>query len=215
MLCVNSCPWTPLSKRPWNRSALLSKGLGTNVSLAITLAGFLGAAYVFARVQVLQSYPFYNGVFGNEQLAFGITYTEALELFAAMAGTGLFARTYLRTSGTRKTRALKALGGTILAVGLIIAPLVYVETRLLWGEILPGVHIWQGFPGGGGYPWGGEQVAYNTCLVQSGTAGDCLFLNYDELFWLAVFAVVIGYVLKNLDSPSIELNSIELDTRLQ
>jgi hypothetical protein len=194
---------------------LLSKGLGPNVSLAITLAGLLGAVYVFARVQIMQSYPFYNGVFGNAQLAFGITYTEALELFAATAGAGLFARAYLTASGTQRKRALKAVGSMILMMGLIVAPLVYVETHLLWGEILPGVHVWQGFPGGGGYPWGGEQVAYNTCLVQSSTPGDCLFLNYDELFWFAVFFVIIGYVLKNLDSPSIELNSIELDTRLQ
>jgi len=85
----------------------------------------------------------------------------------------------------------------LITLGFIVAPIVYVETRLLWGEILPGVRVWQGLPGGGGYPWGGEQVAYNSCFISPSALRNCAFLNYDELFWLAVLAVVIGYVLKN------------------
>jgi hypothetical protein len=83
-----------------------------------------------------------------------------------------------------------------LIFGILVAVIVYVETRVLWGEIIPGIHVWQGLQGGGGYPWGTEQVAYNTCFIESPVRGDCTFLNYNELFWLAISSAVVGFVLR-------------------
>ena len=80
-------------------------------------------------------------------------------------------------------------------MGTLVAAVVYIETRLLWGEVIPGVHVWAGLPGGGGYPWGTEQVAYNTCLVQPSASRDCAFLNYNELFWIALVAAMISLIM--------------------
>ena len=185
----------PLQRRRWGY--LATKHHIAMISLAIAIIGLVGAGLVFIEVQVLQSYPFHSGVYGNQYLFPDVTYTEALEIFALITGAGLFARGYYRAEGTHLTRIMKGAGITLITLGLIVAPIVYVETRLLWGEILPGVRVWQGLPGGGGYPWGGEQVAYNSCFISPSALRNCAFLNYDELFWLAVLAVVIGYVLKN------------------
>jgi len=150
------------------------------------------------QVQVLTSYPFYRGVFGTQTLFSGVTYTDSLEAFVTLAGAGLFIRTYSKSTGTTNSRIIRAAGNTLMTIGMIIAAVAYVETQLVWGEILPGVHLWQGLPGGGGYPWGAEQVASNTCLVPSSIVGDCTFLNYDELFWLAVGSAIAGYIAMHL-----------------
>jgi len=151
---------------------------------------------VFLRVQVLQAYPFYNGVFGNEQLFPGVTYTVGLEIFALLAFTGVFAWFYSRTEGGRRQRLGEGAGSTLLVFGILVAGIVYVETCLLWGNVVPGIHVWSGLPGGGGYPWGSEQVAYNTCFIASAVSGDCTFFNYDELFWLAVACIIAGFVMR-------------------
>jgi len=172
------------------------------LGLVAALVGFTGAGFVFVDVQVLQSFPFHSGVFGNQPLILGLTYTLLLEVFGVTAGTGLFVRAYATSDGTRRSRFIQAAGRTLLILGLTIAIAVYAETHLLWGEILPGVHLWQGLTGGGGYPWGGEQVAYNLCFVSSSTAGDCTFLNYDELFLMASASAIAGYVIrKRRDDP--------------
>jgi len=88
----------------------------------------------------------------------------------------------------------------MLVFGLLVAAVVYVETRLIWGELVPGFRIWQGLPGGGGYPWGTEQVAYNLCWIASNTQGNCNFLNYNELFWIALSLAILGFILRH--SPS-------------
>ena len=103
---------------------------------------------------------------------------------------------YSRAEGKRGTRLEKAVADTLLIFGILVAGIVYVETRLLWGEIIPGIHLWQGLPGGGGYPWGTEQVAYNTCFIASTVSGDCTFLNYNELFWIAVSCAIVGFIVK-------------------
>ena len=174
------------------------KGGASRIGLAIALLASTGAAFVFVQVQVLTSYPFYSGVFGTQPLFLGVTYTASLEIFVVLAGVGLFIRTYSKSTGSTNSRVIRAAGSTLMIMGVVIATIVYVETRLLWGEILPGVHLWQGLPGGGGYPWGAEQVAFNTCFVPSSIAGDCTFLNYDELFWLAAVSAVIGYIVMRL-----------------
>jgi hypothetical protein len=170
--------------------------LFSRIGLAITVLGFAGAAYVWLKVQVLQSYPFYSGVFGSEYLIPGLTYTAALEMFGMVAAAGLFTRTYIATEGRRRVRIVKAIGSVLLVLGVLIATIVYAETHLVWGEVLPGVHLWQGFPGGGGYPWGSERVAYNLCLVPVDKTVNCYFLNYNQLFWMAFLSVVAGYIMK-------------------
>lgn len=175
----------------------MPKNLTGWLSLGTAAFGFGGAIFVFVRVQVLQAYPFYSGAYGNELLFLGITYTVGLEVFSLVAFAGLFFWAFSDAEGGRNEKLLKAAGSALLVMGILVAAIVYVETRLLWGEVLPGVHLWQGLPGGGGYPWGGEQVAYNTCFIASNIQGDCEFLNYDELFWLAVLSAAVGFILRH------------------
>jgi hypothetical protein len=169
----------------------------SRIGLAITVLGFTGAACVYVRVQVMQSYPFYRGVFGSEYLLPGLTYTVALEMFGVIAAAGLFTNKYASSAGTKRTRITRAIGSVLLILGVLVAAIVYAETCLVWGEVLPGVHLWQGLPGGGGYPWGYERVAYNTCLIPGGKTVNCEFLNYDELFWIALLSALVGYVMRN------------------
>jgi hypothetical protein len=167
------------------------------LGLAIAMVGFVGAGFVFLRVQISESYPFHSGVYGTEYLFPWVTYTVALEIFGALAAAGIFIRIYSVSGGTRKAKSIRAIGTVLLILGAVISVVVYAETRLVWGEILPGVHLWQGLPGGGGYPWGTEQVAYNTCFVRSGTADDCIFLNYNELFWISVLSAIAGFIIRS------------------
>ena len=165
-------------------------GLGT------CFLGFAVSVFVFVRVQVLQAYPFYEGVYGNEPLLPGITYTIGLEIFSSIALIGLFVWAYSQAEGEREERLRAAVGRTLLVFGVLVALVVYVETQLLWGQLVPGIHVWGGLPGGGGYPWGTEQVAYNTCFVSSAVKWDCTFINYNDLFWFAFLCAVVGYVLE-------------------
>lgn len=178
------------------------KSLTAWLELGTTIAGLGGAIFVFVKVQVLQAYPFYHGDFGNEPLFLGVTYTVGLEIFSLVAFAGLFSWAFSHAEGGRNDRLVKASGSALLLFGTLVATIVYVETRLLWGEVLPGVRVWQGLPGGGGYPWGSEQVAYNTCLIASSVQGNCEFLNYNELLWLAVLCGIIGFVLRNVSPDS-------------
>lgn len=164
-------------------------GLGTSI------VGFAGTIFVFVRVQVLQAYPFYDGVYGNSTLTFGITYTIGLEIFSCLALIGVFSLAYSQAEGGREERLRAAVGRTLVVFGILVAVVVYVETQLLWGELAPGIKVWGGLFGGGGYPWGTEQVAYNTCFVPSTVRGDCAFLNYNELFWFSILSALAGFVL--------------------
>ena len=174
-----------------------SNNLFPRIGLAVAVLGFAGAVYVWVKVQVLQSYPFYSGAFGNEYLLPGLTYVVALEMFGIIAAAGLFTRTYTSSAGTRRIRVVKATGNVLLTLGVLVVVIVYAETHLLWGEVLPGVHLWQGLPGGGGYPWGSERVTYNTCLLPVDKTDNCGFLNYDELFWIALLSAVVGYIMRS------------------
>jgi hypothetical protein len=169
----------------------------SRIGLAITVLGFAVVAYVYVKVQVLQSYPFHSGVFGNEYLLPGLTYTAALEVFGIITAGGIFTRAYANSTGTRRRRITKSIGSVLLVLGVVVAVIVYAETHLVWGEILPGIHLWQGLPGGGGYPWGSERVAYNACLIPVDKTDNCYFLNYDELFWMALPSAIAGYIMRN------------------
>ena len=173
----------------------MTRNLIGRLGLGGSIVGFAGAVFVFARVQVLQAYPFHDGVYGNQALLFGVTYTAGLEIFSCLALIGLFSRTYARAAGGPRERLIEALGFTLLVSGILAASVVYVETSLLWGNLAPGIHLWGGLSGGGGYPWGTERVAYNTCFISSKVQGDCTFLNYNELFWLALLCALLGFVL--------------------
>jgi len=169
----------------------------SRIGLVGAVIGLSGAAYMYLEVQVLKSYPFHGGVFGNAYLLPDLTYTTALELFAILAAAGLFTRSYAGVGGTNMARVINAIGTMLLTLGIPVAAIVYAEIHLVWGEVLPGVHLWQGFPGGGGYPWGFERVAYNLCLAPVGGTDNCYFLNYDELFWIAIMSAVAGYIMRN------------------
>jgi len=177
--------------------ALNLAGVLRNAALAGAILATVICVYVFVRVQILESYPFYNGVYGNQILLPGITYTAGLELFGVLLVVSMFVREVSKAGGTLVARAVRAAGDTLLIVGLVLALVVYAETNFPWGNLLPGVHLWQGFPGGGGYPWGAERVAYNMCFVPSAIKGDCNFLNYDELFWIGLLSALLGFVIKN------------------
>jgi len=175
------------------------------VGLGAGILGFAVGIFAYVRVQVLQSYPFYEGVFGDRSFFLGLTYTGALEVSSAVAALGVFLWTYSCAPGEKGARLRKALGETSLVFGVIVAGVVYVETRLLWGEVLPGVHVWPGLSGGGGYPWGTERVAYNTCFIPSAVRGDCEFLNYNELLLIGLVCAVAGFMLwyGNPQEPSV------------
>jgi hypothetical protein len=174
--------------------------LGEKLAFAAFLMSFAASVYVFVEVQVLQSYPFYHsGVYGDVILV-GLTYIQTLEvaapISAAAFGTWLFLRSSHRSN---RSRALLALGWTLVFFGGLVAIVVYAETYLLWGNLWNGLHLWAGFPGGGGYPWGGEQLAYNLCFLrgQSYTplTQNCYFLNYNWALGLGVVAAALGLVL--------------------
>ena len=127
----------------------------------------------------------------------GVTYTAALEISAAVAVVGVFLWAYACAPGERRERLVKAIGETSVVFGVLVTGVVYLETPLLSGEILPGVHLWRRLLGGGGYPWGAEQVAYNTCFIPSAVRGDCEFLNYNELLLIGLVCVLVGFILWN------------------
>jgi hypothetical protein len=183
------CPDTRIG-----RGRLTSKNLAKYLGALGAVLGFAGGIFVFVKVQILQSYPFYRGVFGDEPFLFGLTYTVALEVFGAVAVSGVFLWSYSKYVGSNQKRLVRAAAKTSLFFGVVVAAVVYVETRVLWGEILPGIHIWSGLPGGGGYPWGTEQVASNTCFISSPIRGDCSFLNYNELLLIALLAGLVGFL---------------------
>ncbi len=165
--------------------------------LALTVLGLAGSMAIFVMVQVLTSYPFYGGVFGDAALTPWTTYTEALELFGSAFASGIFLCSFARQEGMPRRRVIRGISSVLLTLGALIALTTYLETVVLWGEILPGIHLWPGLPGGGGYPWASEQVAYNLCFLGRSASGDCLFLNYGELFWLSLGSFISGYVLRN------------------
>jgi len=163
--------------------------------LGAAVVAFAVGIFVYVRVQVMQSYPFHGGVFGNQIFFLGITYTATFEIFGAVAVLGVFLSAYSRALGGRQARLAKATGETSIVFGALVAGVVYVETRILWGEILPGVRVWGGLAGGGGYPWGTEQVAYNLCFIPSAVQGDCEFLNYNELLLICLICILVGFIL--------------------
>ncbi len=174
----------------------------TQASFALFLAGFFISVYVFVVVQVLQSYPFFrSGVYGDQRVLV-LTYTETLETAAPLSVIGFAAWQYARSYvGPKRCRIACSLGTTLLFFGAVLAVLTYTEIHLLWGEFWYGLHFSAGLPGGGGYPWGDEQVAYNLCFIKepsySPATPDCYLLNYNSILVLGMLAIFLGILLRS------------------
>ena len=170
------------------------------LAFLVFLITFALACFIFVVVQVLQSYPFgHLGFYGDQQLL-GLTYTQTFEVAAPVCVVAFAAWQFGRfPGGSPKSRMARAMGRTMLVFGALVAAVVYVETLLLWGEIWFGVHAFPGLPGGGGYPWGGEQVSYNLCLSRapgySVQTPNCYFLNYNEVLAVAVLSLIVGGIM--------------------
>lgn len=167
------------------------------ISLTVFVASLLLSLYIFVVVQVLQSYPFYHlGSFGPQQLIL-LSYSQTLELASPICVLSFAILEFERCPlVSRRSRVVFATGRTLLFVGAIITVLVYTEIHLVWGELWYGLHITAGLPGGGGYPWGDEQVAYNLCFIKEPSYGpqnpNCYMLNYNGLLAFGVGALIIG-----------------------
>jgi hypothetical protein len=163
----------------------------------VFVLGLAVAVYVFLVVQVLQSYPFHHlGAFGDQPFLL-LTYTETMEvaLPVSMVAFAVWQHDRLR-SRHQHWAAPRAIAKSLAVFGGLGAVTVYSEIHLVWGELWYGVHVWAGLLGGGGYPWGDEQVAYNLCFVREPTftpsTPDCYFLNYNWLLVIAVAAFIVG-----------------------
>ncbi len=170
------------------------------VSLGLFLVTFVLGSYVFLKVQVLQSYPFYHlGAWGTDQL-FLLTYSQTLEVAipVSILAFAIWQSTALSVSRPNTPIAL-ALGRTLLFFGAVGTAVTYTEIHLLWGELWYGLHAFPGLPGGGGYPWGDEQVAYNLCFIKEPSytpvTPNCYLLNYNEILAIAVAALIVGIAL--------------------
>jgi hypothetical protein len=174
--------------------------LGEKLAFAVFLASFAASVYVFVEVQVLQAYPFYHlGAYGKDVFV-GLTYTQTMEVAAPVSVVSFCSWLFLRSSlRSNKSRALLSLGWTLVFFGSLVAIVVYAETYLLWGNLWYGIHLWAGLPGGGGYPWGDEQLAYNLCFLREPSytilTQNCYFINYNSALGLAVVAVISGLVI--------------------
>jgi hypothetical protein len=168
--------------------------------------GFGLSAYVFLVVQVITAYPFYSTflTFGGDLLFenLPLTYTQAVEVGVALASVGLFIWKASCLGKVNRGTILSAFGFTLLVIGALGASLVYTEIHLLWGELWLGFTVWKfwsGFPGGGGYPWGEERVAQNTCFIKASDYSEitpnCIFLNYNNVLYISILMVIIGFIL--------------------
>ena len=171
------------------------------LSLLVFVVGLGLSVYVFVVVQVLQSYPFQHlGAYGDQPFLF-LTYTEVIEIALPASYFSFMLWEYLR-SGAKSfvPGAIRAVGRSLAVFGGAAAAVVYCEIHLVWGELWYNVRVWPGLQGGGGYPWGDEQVAYNLCFVKASTytqsTPNCYFLNYNWVLGVAMVAVLLGLVVE-------------------
>jgi hypothetical protein len=163
----------------------------------VFVGGLALSVYVFFVVQVLQSYPFHQlGAYGNQPFLF-FTYSETIEVTLPVSFVSFAVWRHERLRSRSLPRASpRAIGESLVVFGGSIAATVYSEIHLAWGELWYGVHVWPGLLGGGGYPWGDEQVAYNLCFVREPSftqnTPNCYFLNYNWLLGIAVVAFLVG-----------------------
>jgi hypothetical protein len=171
--------------------------------------GFGLSAYIFTVVQTLNAYPFYPSlsfeIFGGELLSKSIplTLTQTLEVGVLLACIGLFIWKASSFEKVNRGAILSAFGFTLFVIGAMGASIVYTEIHLVWGEFWLGFTVWQfwsGLPvGGGGWPWGTERVAYNTCFIKAWNfteaTPNCIFLNYNDVLYISILMMIIGFIL--------------------
>jgi len=190
-----------------NRSRTLSL-----IGMAVFLAFFVLAVYVFVLIQLvppgdawLSSAIPLRGHYGVDQALPGVSYTELLEFGGLISFIGLFIYSYGKVeSPSIGRRAMASLSLPLKVFGLVIAVIVYTETHLLWGELWYGAKLVAVNPQG--FPWGNERVASNLCFLHGSDyipsyGSYCWFLNYDELLFIALGMVLLGWLIsRSFDS---------------
>jgi hypothetical protein len=169
-----------------------------SLSLSVSVSAFiLVQVFPACRAMFGPAFP-YAGVYGPAVAFSALTYTQVLEVSGLSSFFGLFIYVYGRNRvlGGRE-RVRRSLGVALAFFGLLAGAVAYVETHLLWGEFWYGLKFANLDPRG--FPWGSEQVAYNTCLVRGSFTVDvsdnCALLNYDQLLLLSILFAVVGVLL--------------------
>jgi len=182
------------------------------------------AVYIFVLVQVLPPggawlasvIPF-RGVYGTTVLFSTITYSQTLEVSGALSFLGLFFYAYGRSRPLLgRVRLFRSLGVAMVVFGVLVALVIYAEIHVLWGEFWYGIKFANLYPQG--FPWGTEQVAYNTCFIRGNFTVDvtvnCSFLNYDELLYLSTLAALVGFYLLRRTGERVKVNLRLLEGRI-
>jgi hypothetical protein len=173
---------------------------------ALFLIFFLTAIYCYLVIQVLYAEPFrisnawthwgFENVFGD----FPLNYTQLLEISVVFSFIFLI---LLGINSFKKNNILCSFGRALALYCGIGAVIIYIETNIFWGKFWHWTNhkFWDGFPGGGGYPWGSERVTNNLALITmpgySHATPNVYFLNYDELFFICLVFLVVGIILYN------------------
>jgi len=88
-----------------------------------------------------------------------------------------------------------SLGKALAVFGGIGAVATFIDVQVMNGIYRIGSVTFTAI----GYPWWGEQVATDTCFIKgsdyAGTSPNCEFLNYGELFWIALVVAFVGTIL--------------------
>jgi hypothetical protein len=199
------------SRQESSGSLTISSRTLSLVGFTVFVAFFVLAVYVYALIQLLppgdawlsSAIPF-RGHYGVDQALPGVNYTELLEYSGLLSFVGLFAYSYGRVeSPSLSRRAVFSLPLPLKVYGSVIAAIVYTETHLFWGELWYGAKLLAVNPQG--FPWGNERVASNLCFLHGSdyipTYGSyCWFLNYDELLYIAVGMIVLGWLISRTES---------------
>jgi hypothetical protein len=173
---------------------------------ALFLIFLLTAIYCYVDVQVLIAEPLRlprpiahwgtDNVFGD----FPFNYTQLLETSVILSFIFLI---LLGITAFKKNNILCSLGRALAIYSGIGAVVIYIETNIFWGKWWHWTNykFWDGFPGGGGWPWGNEVVSHNLAFFKmpdyTHDAPNVYFLNYDELFFICLILLIVGIVLYN------------------
>jgi hypothetical protein len=154
---------------------LMYQQQGSRALFVLFATTFGLAVFDYLMLQVLPSYPFYF----SYDWSFAHSQSLSLEVFGAMS----FLAYALWSVGKNKS-LLAGIGQSLFSYGLLLSSMVYLETTIPWMVTRSG----------GGYPWPGERVAYDTCILGSNGV-NCAFLNYSELAWMSLALSFLGLVL--------------------
>jgi len=130
------------------------------------------------------------------------TYDLLLFSSAGVSFAGFVLWQYFRQAGAQAFEELKlregllpSLGKALAVFGGIGALATFIDVQVTNGIYQVGNVTFTAI----GYPWWGEQVATDTCFIKaadySSGAPNCSFLNYGDLFLIALLLAFIGLVL--------------------